>query len=308
MLPAPSGYLAVRGRILSIPGTEYVVITPDWGTGGADVAQTQDTNSNSVVKIGNEDVKDQHHTAQATSNRNSVVKLGNEDVKDPQDTTKSTSSDGNVDDVALSGSPCPSANVQDSIDTLPLLPKRSRGRPPKGRSLSPCQCPNCKIKPNSDRHLCHFANCGKTFTKKQHLQAHIRKHLGTRPFSCPQQNCNATFTRYEELTRHYWLHSGEPRFQCQWCDKKFNRIDHYKGHARHCVNKTTGGLVEVLFRMEQEDEARVGQENQGAEEANSMGIKEEAAPLKTEEDLTDNSNKSDPIIIISDEETDADAI
>ena len=147
MLPAPPGYLAVRGRILSIPGTEYVVITPDWDTGDqehdADVAQTQDTNSNSVVKIGNEDGKDQHHTAQATSNSNSVVKLGNEDVKDPQDTTKSTSSDGHVDDVALAGSP--SANVQDSIDTLPLLPKRSRGRPPKGRSLSPCQCPNCKV-------------------------------------------------------------------------------------------------------------------------------------------------------------------
>ena len=157
MLPAPPGYLAVRGRILSIPGTEYVVITPDWGTGDqehvADVAQTQDTNSNSVVKIGNEDVKDQHHTAQATSNSNSVVKLDNEDVKDPQDTTKLTSSDGNVDDVALAGSP--SANVQESIDTadtLPLLPKRSRGRPPKGRSLSPCQCPNCKVCKIQTRH------------------------------------------------------------------------------------------------------------------------------------------------------------
>ena len=60
--------------------------------------------------------------------------------------------------------------------------------------------------------------------------------------------------------------------------------------------------------MEQEDEARVGQENQGAEEANPLGVKEEAAPLKTEENPIDNSNKSDPIIIISDEETDADAM
>ena len=123
MLPAPPGYLAVRGRILSIPGTEYVVITPDWGTGdqehGADVAQTQDTNSNSVVK------------------------LGNENVKEKQDTTQSTSSNGNVDDVALAGSS--SANEQKSSDTLPLLTKPSRGRPPKGRSKSPCQCPNCKV-------------------------------------------------------------------------------------------------------------------------------------------------------------------
>ena len=123
MLPAPPGYLAVRGRILSIPGTEYVVITPDWGNGdqelGADVAQTQDTNSNSVVKLGNEDGKDQ------------------------QDNKQSTSSDVNVDDVALAGSS--SANEQKSSDTLPLLTKPSRGRPPKGRSKSPCQCPNCKV-------------------------------------------------------------------------------------------------------------------------------------------------------------------
>ena len=123
MIPAPPGYLAVRGRILSIPGTEYVVITPDWGTGdqehGADIAQTQDTNSNSVVK------------------------LGNENVKEKQDTTQSTSSDGKVDDVALAGSS--SANEQKSSDTLPLLTKPSRGRPPKGRSKSPCQCPNCKV-------------------------------------------------------------------------------------------------------------------------------------------------------------------
>ena len=79
-----------------------------------------------------------------------------------------------------------------------------------------------------------------------------------------------------------------------------------QGHARHCANNTTGGLVEVLFRMEQEDEARVGQENQGAEVANPLGVKEEEAPLKTEEEQTDTSNKSDPIIIISDEDTDAD--
>ena len=79
-----------------------------------------------------------------------------------------------------------------------------------------------------------------------------------------------------------------------------------QGHARHCASKSTGGLVEVLFRMEQEDEARVGQENQGAEETNPLGVKEEAAPLKTEEEQTDTSNKSDPIIIISDEDTDAD--
>lgn len=275
MLPAPTGFLAVPGRILPIPGTEYVVITPDWSRhqdDGAGVTQAHDTNSNSVAKLDNyQDVKDKQQNGTQP--------------------TPTTFSNNNVD-----------VDEQISIDTLPSVTKRGRGRPPKGRSLSPCRCPNCKIKPNSDRHLCHFANCGKTFTQKHHLQAHIRKHLGTRPFVCPQQSCDASFTRYEELTRHYWLHSDEPRFQCQWCDKKFNRIDHYKGHMRHCASKSTGGLVQVLFRMEQEDEARAGQERQGTEEIDPEGVEEdeEVLPRNIGEALT--LTKCDPIIIMSDED------
>ena len=293
MLPAPLGFLAVPGRILPIPGTEYVVITPDWGRHQDDATgEARDTNSNSVLKL------DQKGKEQ--------------NVTQPRPTTSGNDND-NVD-----------SDEQDRIDALPSITRRGRGRPPKGRSLSPCQCPNCKIKPNSDRHLCHFANCGMTFTKKNHLQAHIRKHLGTRPFACPQQSCDASFTRQEELTRHYWLHSDEPRFQCQWCDRKFNRVDHYKGHERQCASKSTGGLVQVLIEMEQEDDARADQESQGAEEIDPAGVKEdeeeiEPQGVKEDEEVLPrniekalNSKKCDPInisdedceqaIIISDED------
>jgi len=298
-LSAPPGYMAVPGRILSIPGTEYVLITPDWSsisTGQCHEPRValpaKDINS-SVVKLCHPEVKDQHDVTLV-----------------PQ--TTPTPSEVNV-DVSLEGN---SSAFEQNSSANPL-PNRSRGRPPKNRSMSPCQCPNCQIKPNSDRHLCHFTNCGKTFTKRHHLEAHIRKHVGLRPFVCPQQNCNASFSRYEELKRHYWVHCDEPRFRCQWCDKKFNRIDHYKCHMRYCTSASAGGLVNVLSRMEKEDEAREAQENQAALDITPQGDKEEKEEVidpKTEEtqpktmkEETEASKKSDPIII-SDEDSDVEII
>jgi len=295
-LSAPPGYMAVPGRILSIPGTEYVVITPDWSSISTDQSHdprvalpAKDIDINSSV------VKDRHDVTLV-----------------PQ--TTATPSEVNV-DVALAGNS--SAFEQNSSAKNPL-PKRGRGRPPKNRPMSPCRCPNCQIKPNSDRHLCHFTNCGKTFTKRNHLEAHIRKHVGLRPFVCPQQNCNASFSRYEELKRHYWVHCDESRFQCQWCDKKFNRIDNYKCHMRYCTSASAGDLVNVLFKMEKdEDEARVAEENQAALDINPQGEKEKKEEVinpKTEETQpktmkkeTEASKKSDPIII-SDEDSDVEMI
>jgi len=291
MLPAPPGYLAVPGRIVPIPGTEYVVITPDWSlirgqTQQAQAEDPQDANSNSVTQLNDQDMGEKQ--------KQEIPPL-------PQPST--CNSNVNV------------AHEQNSSHTLSSLTKRPRGRPPKGTNSPPCQCPNCKIKPNSDRHLCHFTNCGRTFTKKQHLEAHIRKHLGSRPFVCPQQNCNASFTRYEELKRHYFVHGEEPRFQCQWCDKKFNRIDHYKGHMRHCATASSGGLVRELLRMEQEDDARAGQEEQGVEDINPLGdkqgnkVKEETQETedRSEETDTSNINMNEPIII-TDDDSDSDVI
>ena len=85
--------------------------------------------------------------------------------------------------------------VEDGSDMIPSVSAqiRRRGRP-CGRTV-PCLCPNCQLGINSDRHICHFVNCGKTFTKKTHLEAHLRGHMGNRPFQCPQPGCDADFIR-----------------------------------------------------------------------------------------------------------------
>jgi len=289
-LSAPPGYMAVPGRILSIPGTEYVVITPDWSS--ISTGQSHEPRVALPAKdINSSVVKDQHDVTLV-----------------PQTTAKT--SEVYV-DVALAGN---SSAFDQNSNAKNSLPKRPRGRPPKNRPMSPCRCPNCQIKPNSDRHLCHFTNCGKTFTKRGHLEAHIRKHVGLKPFVCPQQNCNASFSRYEELKRHYWVHSDESRFQCQWCDKKFNRIDNYKCHVKYCTSASAGGLLNVLFKMEKEDEAKVAEKevNQAAWDITPQGEmekKEEVIDPKTEETQlkTEASKKSDPIII-SDEDSDVEMI
>ena len=125
-----SEYVAVPGKIIKIPGTDYVLISP---------------------------------------------------VK-------------NAEERAVPAIPAPPLSVQ----------IRRRGRP-TGKS-TPCQCPNCQVRfnsfyhstsrtsvyfyqedPKSDRHICHIENCGKTFTKRNHLESHLRNHMGVRPFTCPHQ-------------------------------------------------------------------------------------------------------------------------
>ena len=61
---------------------------------------------------------------------------------------------------------------------------KRRGRP--FVKTRPCQCPNCQDMTGVDGHLCHFANCGKTFTKICHLEVHLRNHMGARTFQCPE--------------------------------------------------------------------------------------------------------------------------
>merc|ERR1712142_1224493 len=79
--------------------------------------------------------------------------------------------------------PPPAASCSDPLSSTPpplSSQIRRRGRP-SGKTR-PCQCPNCQEMPGADRHLCHFANCGKTFTKSCHLEAHLRNHMGTKPY------------------------------------------------------------------------------------------------------------------------------
>ena len=64
--------------------------------------------------------------------------------------------------------------------------------------VRPPQCPHCRREPGHStqhRHACHHAGCGRTFTKRNHLEAHLLNHAGARPFLCSQPGCAASFVR-----------------------------------------------------------------------------------------------------------------
>lgn len=88
------------------------------------------------------------------------------------------------------------------------------------------------------RHVCK--ECGTSFRRREHLDAHMTAHSQDRPFSC--ETCGRAFKRNEHLTRHRVLHSGDKQHVCADCGKSFFRKDHLMKHAQtHMVRKLTSG-------------------------------------------------------------------
>jgi len=64
-----------------------------------------------------------------------------------------------------------------------------------------CRCTNCITSGSAadgtgkKRHVCDVDGCGKLYGKTSHLKAHLRWHLGLRPFCCSYSTCGKTFTR-----------------------------------------------------------------------------------------------------------------
>jgi len=76
---------------------------------------------------------------------------------------------------------------------------------------------------SQDNHLCHFANCGKTFNKVCNLVAHLSNHIsnGAGSYQCPEPGCGAKFGKPENLKRHSRAHNTTSGFTCQVRDKRF---------------------------------------------------------------------------------------
>jgi uncharacterized C2H2 Zn-finger protein len=117
-----------------------------------------------------------------------------------------------------------------------------------GRACRRCRCPNCiEASATGEKrkvHVCHFPGCDKAYSKTSHLKAHLRWHLGDKPYACHWMYCNRRFTRADELQRHLRTHTGEKRFACPLCEKKFTRSDHLSKHMK-THSAAAGGNVKI---------------------------------------------------------------
>ncbi|PAV64562.1 hypothetical protein WR25_01658 [Diploscapter pachys] len=80
--------------------------------------------------------------------------------------------------------------------------------------------------------VCPNVDCGKAFSRNDHLQRHMRIHTGLRQFQC--RTCMRSFSRSDHLNKHERTHSGEKPFSCTVCGRKFSKKDELKKHEVKC--------------------------------------------------------------------------
>lgn len=109
-------------------------------------------------------------------------------------------------------------------------------------SISSCPASLCVTRPHPtplfllSRHaqnLCTF-----NIACPQHLYPEMGQvslsvsSAGERPYACHITGCTWTFSRKDELIRHKRKHSGERPYLCPQCNKAFARSDHVRQHQK----------------------------------------------------------------------------
>ena len=80
---------------------------------------------------------------------------------------------------------------------------------------------------------CGFESCGRKYSKKEHLRAHLVTHIGDSKLRCRLGECagKAIYPNTRALARHIHVHhTFERPFKCELCHERFRRADHLKTH------------------------------------------------------------------------------
>ncbi|XP_061469700.1 zinc finger protein 287-like [Rhineura floridana] len=78
--------------------------------------------------------------------------------------------------------------------------------------------------------------CGKSFSRNDHLTLHHKTHTGDKPYKCLE--CGKSFSQSSALTSHQRTHTGDKPYKCLECGKSFSQSSHLISHHKtHTGNK-----------------------------------------------------------------------